>query len=259
MKIAVVVSSCDFFEDCWEPFIYCVQKYWKDCPYPLYIVSNHKSIETSKGISFIKVGEDKKFSSNLEVALNQIEADSVIYLQEDYWLNRPVDNNAIEEHIRYCVNNDMDYLRLSFPFLRGNRVNDQYREHSLIQKYTLCLQAAIWKKSTLMQLLIEGDSGWDFEYKIQQYAIDNHIKVKALSLVEKHVDKGFNYVLGTAVRKGRWTREGYRFLKENGFETWLPKRKQEGWVFGNFQEVHGPLRLFCMAIVKIMKIKNWNF
>ena len=108
-NIAIVVSSCDFFQDCWEPFIYSIQKYWPDCPWPVYIISNEKEIKTPMGISFIKVGKDRLFASNLRTALHKIDADYIIYLQEDYWLNQRVDNNAIVEHINYRVQKQLDY------------------------------------------------------------------------------------------------------------------------------------------------------
>lgn len=258
-SVAIIVSSCDFFKDCWKPFIFSIQKYWADCPYPIYIVSNNDEIEAPSGISFIKVGEDKKFASNLRAALNQIDADYVIYLQEDYWLNKKVVNAAIARHLDYCTNNHIDYLRLTFPYLEGEDVGDCYKSHSLMQRYSICLQAAIWKRVTLLALLREGDSGWDFEYKIQAYAIQSHIEVVALGIKPEAYESGIRYVRGTAVRKGLWTIEGYKFLKENGFQHLLNKRKREGWFFGNIIDCQGPLRPLCLAIVKIMMKLKWNF
>ncbi len=259
MNIVVVVSSCDFFKDCWEPFIYSIKKFWTDCPYPIYIVSNNESIDTPAGISFIKVGDDKKFASNLRAAINQIDADYIIYLQEDYWLNKRVNNDDIARHLEYCIMHQIDYLRLTSPFLNGTYVSDCYKKYTLEQRYAICLQAAIWKRGTLIALLREGDSGWDFEYKIQQYAIQSHIVVDALGIKKEYADSGINYVRGTAVRKGLWTIEGYQFLKENGFSSLLSRRGREGWFFGNIIDNQGPLRLICLAIVKIMMKFKLNF
>lgn len=258
-KIAIVVSSCDFFQDCWEPFIFSLKKYWSDCPYPVYIISNEKEIDTPKWISFIKVGKDRLFASNLRAALHKIDVDYIIYLQEDYWLNQKVDNNAIVKHVEFCLQNQLDYLRLTFPFLDGNNYGGCYKEHNLRQRYAICLQAAIWKTETLLALLREGDSGWDFEYKIQQYAIKTHTRVLAAGLTEEHQHEGINYVRGTAVRKGLWTIEGYRFLQENGFKDLLIKRGHEGWFFGNIIDNKGPFRPLCLAIVKIMMKLKLNF
>ena len=258
-KVAIVVSSCDHFKDCWAPFIASIKKYWPDCPYLVYIISNNDEIETPNGISFIKVGQDRKFAANLHVALNQIDTDYLIYLQEDYWLNKTVNTATITSHIDYCVKNQIDYLRLTFPYLAGEELNKFYRKHSLSQRYALCLQAAIWKRSILLALLRNGDSGWDFEYKIQQYAMQSHIRVNAIGLTQKYADTGISYVRGTAVRKGLWTIEGYNYLKENGYDDLLNKRGREGWIFGNIIDHQGILRPFCLAIVKIMMKLKWNF
>lgn len=259
MDVSIIVSSCDFFEDCWKPFIYSIQKYWSDCPYHIYILSNNHEIKLPQGFSFIKVGEDKRFASNLRKALNWVESDYVIYLQEDYWLNKEVNNEEIVRHLQYCICNDVDYLRLTFPYLHGEDLDGCYRKHTLEQRYSICLQAAIWKRVTLLALLREGDSGWDFEYKIQQYAIQSHIGVNVLGLKKEYSNTGINYVRGTAVRKGLWTIEGYKFLKENDFKYLLDKREKEGLFFGNIIDNQGLLRPLCLAIVKIMIKLKWNF
>ena len=65
-NVSIVVSSCDLFEDCWAPFIHSMRKYWPDCEWPVYVISNHKAIDGPEGFSFIKVGEDLKFASSVK-------------------------------------------------------------------------------------------------------------------------------------------------------------------------------------------------
>lgn len=258
-KVAIVVSSCDFFEDCWAPFFHSMKKYWPDCEWPVYMVSNHKEMACPEGFHFAKVGDDKKFASNLKRSLEQIDAEYVVYLQEDYFLNQKVDNDAIKRHVDYCQTNGVDYLRLGFPYLKGKQVDEVYTENDWLAPYALCLQAAIWKKETLYALLLENWSGWDFEYKIQKWAQEQGLKLRVFGLREGQKAIGVNYVTGTAVRKGRWTRPGYQYLKDEGFTDLLDKRGLEGWVFYHLQEVHGIFRKPCLAVVKLMKIVNWNF
>lgn len=258
MKVAVVVSSCDYFSDCWEPMFLSLSRCWPDCKYPVYFVSNHQNIEAPPNVTFIRVGEDRLFSANLKLALLQIDADYIIYLQEDYWLTQRVSTSAINEHITFAESHDVDYLRLSFPYQLGTVVNDKYCQLPLTQKYALCLQAAIWKRETMLKLLIDGHSGWDFEYMIQKYALQNDIKVKAYCLREKFMSDGVQYVEGTAVRKGRWTRAAVLFLQENGFSYLLNKRKTEGLILSFLQKIQGRLRPCALCVVKLMKILNLN-
>lgn len=260
LKTAVLVSSCDFFDDCWEPFIYSIKKFWPDCDWPIYIISNKKSIQNCpENFHFIKTGEDRKFASNLKYAIQQINVEYIIYLQEDYFLNKQVDNKAINSHILYCSQNNVDYLRLGPPYLKGKIVNEIYRQNNLKIQYALCLQSAIWKAETLNRLLIEGWTGWDFEYKVQRYALNNNLDLNILSLRETYKDLGINYVTGTAVRKGKWTRSGYKFLSDSGFNNLINQRKTEGKLLYLLQEVHGILRIPCLVIVRLMKLMNLNF
>ena len=258
-KVAVIVNSCDAFNDCWEPFIHSMTKFWGDCTWPVYLISNFKEIECPQGFSFLKVGEDRKFASNLKYAIERVDAEYLIYLQEDYFLNKKVNQEALGKHIEYCIHNDIDYMRLGMPFIKGESVSGIYTKNKLADKYALCLQAAIWKRKTLHSLLFEGWSGWDFEYKIQQYAIRERMKINILGINEENKCLGINYVTGTAVRKGKWTLGGYEFLKNEGFEDIIHKRRKEGFCFFHLQETHGILRLPALAIVKIMKCFNWNF
>ena len=80
-KAAIVVNSCDAFNDCWNPFIHSMTKYWNDCPWQVYIISNNNTIECPKGFSFLQVGEDKKFASNLKKAISMLDSEYIIYLQ----------------------------------------------------------------------------------------------------------------------------------------------------------------------------------
>ena len=229
-KIAVIVSSCDAFSDCWGPFIFSVKKYWKNLPCEINIVSNHKSINDDI-VRFIKVGEDKGWASNLILALKEIDAEYILYLQEDYWLTRTVSTEKFLSQVSYCHNNGVDYLRLSYPYCDRNKIDDSHAVSPIkTEKYALCLQPAIWKKSTFERLLVDGWSGWDYEANVCKYAVDNNIPVKSEVLLS-YVNEGLKllYVDYTAVRKGKWTRPGRMFLMENGFGNIINLRQTEGW------------------------------
>ena len=260
-RVAIIVSSCDAFKDCWGPFIYSVNKYWNDFPYDMFIVSNHQSLEDDK-VKFIKVGDDKGWASNLKVALSEIEADFVLYLQEDYWLTSNVNTQMILSQIEYCETNRVDYLRLNIPFSDKTKINEQHASCSLKEdKYAICLQAAIWKKSTLEMLLVDGWSGWDYEANACQYVIDNKIPLKAeVVLSNYNKDLIFHYVDGTGVRKGKWTRSGAVFLKENGFNDILFKRKTEGWLISHLAIWrNNPIFHYSSsAAIKVLNKLKWN-
>jgi len=38
----VLIASCDAYSDAWAPFFALMKKYWPDCPYPIYLISNYQ-------------------------------------------------------------------------------------------------------------------------------------------------------------------------------------------------------------------------
>lgn len=259
-QISIIVSSCDAFRDCWEPFVFSLTKYWPDLPYKIYIVSNYQSIDDEK-VKFIKVGEDKGWASNLKVALNEINTEYVLYLQEDYWLTSPVNTIKFISQINYCINMGIDYLRLNFPYNDKYKKDNEHAECCIsTDKYALCLQVAIWKKDTLMKLLVDGWSGWDYEAKVCRYSIEKGIPVKAEVVLSNADDIIIHYIEGTAVRKGKWTLSGALFLKANGYDSLIPKRETEGWLISHLSIWRN--NVFChypsSAILRFLNKLKWN-
>lgn len=231
MKTSVVVSSCDSFSECWEPFIKSIDKYWGDCPWDINIISNYQSIKSEK-VKFINVGEDKGWASNLKVALKQIDSNYIIYLQEDYFLCDKVNSEIIVEHIIYCVKNNIDYLRLFGPFFdQFPIIGTNYSLSPKSKPYRLCLRNSIWKKESFEKLLIDGFSGWQFEWNIEKHIKNNNLSIKSYVLQSQYYpSQAIPTLEHTAVHKGMWTQQGYNFLKENGFENILHKREKEGFI-----------------------------
>ena len=266
-KVAIVVSSCDYFEDCWEPFIYSLRKYWPDCRFPVYIISNFKEIANKDLVTFIKVGVDKGWASNYKKALMTLDYEYIIYFQEDYFLCNSVNNEWINRHLKYIEEHNVDYLRLEYPHNKNQRQCDRYSidntyyaSSPLSYKFALNLQAAIWRKDILFSLLIDGQSGWDYEANVNSYVIKNHIKIKSLTVHSKiPKDWCLTYVNGTAVRKGMWTQAGYDFLIKNGFNDLAKGRRVEGKLITRLMHTYRfPFRQISAVILRILQKYKLN-
>lgn len=254
MKVAIVVSSCDAFQECWEPFIYSINKYWADCPWDVYMISNYKSIESDK-VNFILVGEDKGWASNLKKAISQIDADYIMYLQEDYFLEVKVNTIEINTHFVYCKENNIDYLRLFGPFFDDLAIEGTtYAYSPKSKRYRLCLRNAIWDKKSLDSILIEGNTGWQFEWNIEKYIDKNKIVINSLVLQSQYYpDKAIGSLGDTAVHKGMWTQSGYDYLKTHGFNDILNKRPKEGGLITYL--IHNKIKIlrpFSSGLLKLL-------
>lgn len=254
---SIVVSSCDRFKDCWKPFIFAFEQAWPGCPYEKYFISNHEGLEDSR-FCFLRVGEDRKWGDNLVKGLEYLQSKYILYMQEDYWLSVPVRSSFIEEQLLYCEKEGLDYLRITFPWKDAGDIDGIHALSPTEEPYGICLQSAIWRKDFLLRLIRPGMSGWDFEDMCNAMG---KTRYKTRVLLENVSKQEFHYV--DAVRKGRWTRIGYSWLKKNGFKVEMASRPKEGIVltYSSWMQTRGGrwIQAAAKRINGLMRQKNWNF
>lgn len=218
---AVLVSSCDAFEDVWHSFFTFFSHYWPNCHFKVYLLNNYKKFDFP-GVEVINVGEDKKWASNMIKALDRVREKYILYLQEDYFFQSFVSNNNIDAVIKFAENKKAGYVRLvpypppditdpeimGFP---GNIYPGQ--KIGLIKsdsKYRTSLQAAIWNRGTLLELLVGGESGWDMESRGSIRSME--IKQPFFGVVKPVID----YFPKTAIKRGRWYYDAVKLCKKEG-------------------------------------------
>jgi hypothetical protein len=226
-EVAVLVPSWDAYQDVWKPFFHCFFKYWPDCPYPVYLGSNHLSYPDSR-ISSILVGDDVDYTTNLIAMLKQIEQDWTIVWVEDLLLNAPVDTTRVCKLIILAQRRQIGHLRLTptryslVSVAAASAVDVETGEIGELlkgAKYRVGLTVGLWKKSVLLQLLRPGETAWD---------IERGGTVRSFDLEDRFycvLPKGepvFSIVNG--VGKRGWTREGAALLKQEGLQDYLGKR-----------------------------------
>ena len=259
METAIVISSCDLYSDCWLPMIYSLRKNWPECPYPIFIISNFKKLE-GKGINFIEVGEDKGFGSNTKRALELIKADYVILFLEDFFLNDIVDNVMVNDHLIHCIQNNIDFLKIDSSdiiYRDELRIGDSlYCANPLNRRYSLNTAIAIWKSDVLHSLCVEGFTAWDFERKGINYIRKNNLKIKSETILSTSFGKmTVKKICGPgAVCKGRWTIEGVKFLKENGFSDLITKRETQGKFTRYLESFYTPNLIFWIPFGLLLRI-----
>jgi|WetSurMetagenome_2_1015567.scaffolds.fasta_scaffold07275_6 hypothetical protein len=259
MRTAILISSCDAFSDCWEPMVYSFKKFWPDCPYPIFIISNFKKLE-DKSIHFLNVGEDKGFGSNTKRALELIETEHIIFFLDDFFINDTVDNVMVNDHLNHCIQNNIDFLKIDYRdiiYRDELRVGESiYCVNPLNIRYSLNTAIAIWKRDALYSLCAEGYTAWDFERKGIDYLRKNNLKINSETILSAYFEKmTIRKICGTgAVCKGRWTNDGLIFLKENGFSYLIPNRKIEGKFIRYLTSLYKPGSIFWLPFGLLLRI-----
>ncbi len=217
---AVLVSSCDRFFDAWRPFAGFWRRHWPTAAlrWPVYLIVNELAVR-SDWLTPLAVGRDKGWSDNLRLVLGRIESDYLLYLQEDYFLTAPPDAHWLEEMLDRMKAGHVDLLCLrAMPPGYGAEewppVGDGDNRLSKIPEgspWRGRLQAAFWRRESLLGALRDGESAWDFEAN----AGERLRGLRAWTVAGEEGDKALPY-LSSAIVRGLWTPDARQLCAEQG-------------------------------------------
>lgn len=216
LDTAVVIISCKRFEQVWDPFFILFKRYWPDCPFKIYFITDFGKPDYDF-INVIEVGRDLKFSSNLIHGLNNIVEKFIVFFQEDYLFLDNFNTPKILELVQIIKDNpEVGCLRLA-P-CPGPTANSNYSpDLGIVQfgdEYRTSAQTAIWDKQVLLSLLKENETGWDFE--IRGTFRSNFLNKIFLSVLRGQSPVPY-YI--TAVTKGKWEQGALDLLKRENIST----------------------------------------
>ncbi len=213
MEPAVLVVSCDRYRDLWRPFFTIFRKRWPDCPYPVFLGTNRLEY-TDHGVTTIAIGEDSSWAGGVRSMLERIESDWVLFMLEDFLLTAAVDTERVQRYARMAREENVGCLRLvsepPLAFLPSHPVpgHPEVGELAKWELNRVTAQVAIWRRETLMQLLIPGATAWEFE--TVGTALSNRLPDRFWGVWEEPI----HYI--QAVEKGKWTPAGLRVCHDLG-------------------------------------------
>jgi len=206
---SVVVLTCDSYSDLWEPFFILKNRYWDDCPYETYLITETKKCKYSKTINV----DEKIWTKKVREGLNKIKSDYVIILLEDFFIRDKVDN----ERIQYCMN-QFDKNTAMFNFEKSYDENDieseieGFKIKTEKSLYKCSCQAAIWDRKKLIELLAKDWDPWTWETSepIKKYKF-------YINSAEVIFDYGYENHEWFGLCKGKWIKKDVvpLFKKEN--------------------------------------------
>ncbi len=225
---AVVVSSCDPFRDAWAPFFYFFARRWPDCPFPVFLITNH-GVYQDPLVTCIPVGRDRGWASNLTAALDRIAARRIVYLQEDYFVTRAVQTALLLEDLEFATRSGAAYLGLypiPTPDERSFAGHPRIGRVAAAAGMRVSLQAAIWDVAALRSLLRKGETGWDMEKHGSDCSRD------MLFLRQNSFDTTPLSYFFTAIKRGAWEPEAVAMCAKEGIRLDLgfrPVRPESPW------------------------------
>jgi hypothetical protein len=236
MQYSILINTCDKFEDCWNPFFKLFKLYWPDCRGIVYLNTEYKDY-SYPGLSVVPVkgcvgksfkGKFATWSSCLKWALDKMDSDIVLYMQEDYFLKAPVKNDLVEKYVKLMYEHpDIKCIHLTDQAVRTCG-KSEYENLDIVefnQRYRVSCQAALWRRDELYALIRDYEDAWQFEeFGSQRSAV---MKSKYLCVSRDFVKLNqFEIIpyIFTGIVQGRWYEETVPLFEKHGIEMDFSKR-----------------------------------
>ncbi len=208
----IFVNSSDGFEDCWIPFFKLFKKYLPDCNANILLNTEFKEFEFD-GLNIksskVNLGIERKLSWSecLLKALKQVETPYVLYLQEDYFIEKRINNEEIINLVSTIKKTKtIKYLGLThrgnYPPFDKYFPDNRFKVVSKKSKYRISTQAAIWDVETLISYIVPDENGWMFEIFGTQRAKNRNDLFLTIN-IDFYPDSLVFYQL-TGIVKGKW-------------------------------------------------------
>jgi len=167
--MAMLVLSCDKYSDVWDDFFNLKERFWPDCPFDWYVVTESQDYQRNH-VKSIKCGKELNWSGRFRKAVLTVTTPYIGLYLEDYFIKAPIDNARILSFLDLMEKDKVSFLNLGNVFHHILRQpNLEYYADHLVKipqhlRYGIDTAAAIWDKDYLLEKLGGGDySAWKFE------------------------------------------------------------------------------------------------
>ena len=213
-NLAVLVVSCDQYSDLWEPFFSLFWRFWPDCPFNVYLLSNKLSANIPRVMTLL-TGDDISWSDSLYKGVSQLEQHYVLLFLDDLFLYDFVKTAKVLEVLNWILESGANYVRLN-PSQRPDKAFNELV--GIVSKGTIYRTStvlSVWKKEVLLDLLKPGESAWNFEI----YGSIRSDDYDGFYSTWKNQFPTINSVI-----KGEWRRDAVKKCRSLGVEIDLTKR-----------------------------------
>lgn len=162
--LAILVLSCDKYSAFWPIFFARFEKYWPDCPYDIFLLTNEKDFVHPR-VQTIKTGQDVDWSSNLLYALDRIGTGDVLLMLEDAPLDGHVNQQLfVRIHEQFCEL-EMNFLNMKAEVPPPIPSGSLFGEIPRGTHYRVTAVPNLWRTAALRDLIVPGESAWAFEVR----------------------------------------------------------------------------------------------
>jgi hypothetical protein len=196
LDLSLLVHTCDSYERFWGGMFYTLDSYW-NYNIPVYFANEEKKMSdivmNCKGSEYkpdsrikqILTGKTDKngFSTRFIEAIKQVPSKYVIYIQEDMWLRRKLDDGLLSDLVKFMDEVNADSVRIHaklwyYDSYLMKPTNHFVRNQRMLKNAggdILSHNATIWKKDYILKHQVEGEDPWVNEKEgSKRMSLDNN-------------------------------------------------------------------------------------
>lgn len=233
--IAILVNSCDAYEEAWPYMFGLLFQYIGENKYISFRVYLNTETKEYCDERVSALHSDKKsWSSRLIDCLEKVSEKYVILLLDDFFIMGNIDTDEIFRVVKCMNNEDVDavYFKRITGQSSDERIMNRYIEMKPNKKYYMTFQACVWRTDSLIKALIPGLSPWDIE---ENNKINHNDGLRMLcDTLGSYTDCSTDVIpylwaleSGYGICKSRWLWNNKKLFKKNGLRF---KRETLGYM-----------------------------
>lgn len=240
-NVAVLIGSCDRYIPCWKFVAYGFHKYWKDRPWPVYLVCNAAKNQVPAEFMPISINPDKGWGPTTIGALlylHDLGFSTILYMMEDTWLYKQPYTDLLIRYADLLEKDKIDHIQICPTWGDCGGVISKWRavyepEPTLMvfansSAYRTSLQVGFWRIKAFYDLIGAGDTPWKFEIESNKRLgdTDRYLCVRhfgSFPLATGNDPSGL--WTREPVNKGKWTVTATEYIRAEGLPNdWLDER-----------------------------------
>lgn len=162
----VLVSSCDSYEDLWQPFFTLLHRQWPDNPFPVALCTESKAYTGpfAPQQCLHPQKPDAAWTARLRQGLGQLHTPYVLLLLDDFFFTGKIDTSRVLQCLAW-MQQDPDAACFSFYPTTGNEPAPYpgFEKRPQQGLYRFNAQAGLWRRTQLMEFLCVDEDAWQWE------------------------------------------------------------------------------------------------
>lgn len=227
-QLSLLVLSCDKYSDLWLDFFKLKDKFWNNCDFKWYLVTETKSFEYP-GVTVINTGTNLNWTGRLRYAITKTQSNLIGLFLDDYFISDTIDNDLIHSLVKKMLAENIMHINMSDVFynlLNMPDKHDYYDEHLFKipkhKKYGLSCASAIWNSQYLLDIIgTEDKSPWQFEIDLCKKA-ETRNGFQGLILCDDRMP--FNITTVPVVIQGKYYPKAINYFHSKGFDISIGNR-----------------------------------